>query len=163
MSSRDMRRKDRALPDEESRALLARGEYGYMATVGADGLPYGVPLSYVTGDGVLYIHCAREGRKIDNLRACDQVAFTVVGATRPVYAKNFTTYFESVMVFGPVSEVTDHAEKYGALRALAAKYLPDHLDKAEGDITRSFERTAVFRLRIDRMTGKAKKPPTDPA
>lgn len=42
-----MRRKDRAISDTEARALLEKAEYGFLATTGNDGLPYGVPLSYV--------------------------------------------------------------------------------------------------------------------
>ena len=158
MTARAMRRKDRAMADEAARALLEKGEYGFLATVGKDNLPYGVPLSYALLDGKLYFHCAREGRKVDNLAFCREVSFTVVGETRPVYTKNFTTYYESVMVFGAVSEVADPDEKFHSLYALAEKYLPEHLGKAEGDIRNSFARTAVYRLDITAMTGKAKKP-----
>jgi len=41
----DMRRKDRALSEEEAQALLDRTEYGVLSTVGGDGRPYGVPLN----------------------------------------------------------------------------------------------------------------------
>ena len=155
---REMRRKDRAMPEEDARNLLENGEYGVLSTVGEDGLPYGVPLSYVVIEDSLYFHCAHEGRKVDAVRAHPRVAFTVVGATRPVYAKNFTTYYESVMVSGTAEEVTGPAAKYEILTALAAKYLPEHMDKADADITRSLPRTAVYRIRIETLTGKAKRP-----
>ncbi|SBV92183.1 Pyridoxamine 5'-phosphate oxidase-related FMN-binding [uncultured delta proteobacterium] len=158
MTSRPMRRADRAMPDAAARELLEKGEYGFLATVGADGLPYGVPLSYVVLENRVYFHSAREGRKIDNLLHCRDAAFTVVGETEPVYAKNFTTWYESAMVFGTVSEVADPDEKFRSLYALAEKYLPDHLDKAERDIRASFAKTAVYRLEIETITGKAKKP-----
>lgn len=160
MAMRSIRRKDRILPDELAQTLLQKGEYGFLATVGEDGLPYCVPLSYVVLDGSVYFHSARDGRKVDNLLFCQQASFTVVGETKPVYIKDFSTYYESVMVFGPVHEVTDTDEKFRSLHALAEKYLPEHMDKAEPDIQRSFSRTAVFRLAVEHMTGKAKKPPT---
>ena len=158
---REMRRKDRAMPEEDIAGLLDRGEYGFMATVGAEGLPYGVPLSYVWLDGRVYIHCAREGRKVDNFRACPAATFTVVGETSPVYARNFTTWYECAMVEGTVEEVADPDEKFRVLYALAGKYLPEHLDKAEGDIGKSFKRTAVYRLTPQSVTGKAKRPKPD--
>lgn len=158
MTMRAMRRKDRAMPEQAAQALLASGEYGVLATVGEDGLPYGVPLSYVLWQGRIYFHCAQEGRKVDNLAFCPQVSFTVVGQTQPVYAKNFTTWYESVMAFGTVERVVDEDEKFQALYALAQKYLPDHLDKAEGDIRHSLARTAVYRLTIAQLSGKAKQP-----
>lgn len=153
-----MRRKDRAISTTEARDLLEKGEYGFLATTGNDGLPYGVPLSYVLLQDRLYFHSAMNGRKLDNIRFCKQVSFTVVGDTEPVYTKNFTTYFESVMVFGAMHEVTDADEKFQALYALAAKYLPDYLDRAEADIRASFSHTAVLCLPIEEMTGKAKRP-----
>lgn len=158
---REIRRKDRAMPEEDMRTLLEKGEYGVLSTVGPEGLPYGVPLSYIVKDGALYFHCAHEGRKVDNLRANPQVTFTVIGATRPVYDKNFTTYYECAMVSGTAEEVADPAGKREVLMALAAKYLPEHMNKAGPDIQRSLSRTAVYRIRIERMTGKAKRPARD--
>ena len=158
MDRPDMRRKDRRLSDEESAALLARGEYGVMAAVDPKGLPYGVPLSYVWRDGLVYFHSALQGYKIDSIRANGTVAFTVVGHTRPVYEKNFTTWYESVMVFGQVAEIADPDEKYAILHALAEKYLPDHMDKAEEDIKRSLPRTLVYAITPERITGKARRP-----
>lgn len=152
-----MRRKDRQLSAEEAEGVLARGEYGVLATIGPDGQPYAVPLSYVARGGALYFHCAPEGHKINNLRFESRACFTVVGPTEPVYDGGFSTYFESAVVFGPVREVTDAEEKRAALHELALKYLPGHMDKAEPDIARSFSRTAVYALKIEVLTGKAKK------
>ncbi len=59
---REMRRKDRETSEEEACQLLAAGEYGVLSTVGADGEPYGVPLSYVYRDGEIFFHSAPEGR-----------------------------------------------------------------------------------------------------
>jgi cytidylate kinase len=154
-----LRRKDRMLEDEKGMALLERGEYGMLALCGdgeAGAWPYAVPLSYILMDGVVYFHCAKEGRKTDMLARNNRVCFTVVSDTQPVYSKGFSTYYESVMVFGHVSPVEDEEEKYRALFRLAEKYLPDHMDKADGDIRHSFSRTAVFRISLERVTAKGK-------
>lgn len=163
MNTHAMRRKDRRMPEEESLALLRQGEYGVMSTTGPDGKPYGIPLSYVWLKERVYFHCARDGRKIDNVRANSAVTFTVVGQTRPVYAKNFTTYYESVILSGNIAEVIDPEEKYAALFALAVKYLPEHRDKADRDIRRSFDRTAVYAIYPDEISGKAKRIETAPS
>ena len=158
MNRPDMRRKDRQISGEDVSSLLARCEYGVMATVDAHNRPYGVPLSYIWLNGLVYVHSAPRGHKIDNIRTNNAVSFTVIGHTRPVYAKNFTTYYESAVVFGTVREVSDPDEKYAALHALAEKYLPCHMDKAEKDIRHSLARTAVYALQPERITGKAKRP-----
>lgn len=152
-----IRRKDRQINDEECRDLLRRGEYATLATVDAAGQPYATPLSYVHREGQIYFHCALDGHKVDNLRQNPKACLSVVGATQPFYGGGFSTIYESVVVFGPVREVVDEAEKYAALYALAEKYLPEHLEHADPDITKYSGRTLVFALTPETMTGKALK------
>jgi nitroimidazol reductase NimA-like FMN-containing flavoprotein (pyridoxamine 5'-phosphate oxidase superfamily) len=54
-----IRRADKLMPDERARELLERGYCGRLATVGADGYPYCVPLLYVVLDGAIWVHNAR--------------------------------------------------------------------------------------------------------
>ena len=154
-----MRRKDRALTHEESLVLLERGEYGILAAVGnsPESWPYAVPLSYALMDGAVYFHSAPEGRKIRLLAANSRVCFTVVGSTELVYDRSFSTNYECAMVFGRAAPVEDAEEKHRALLRLAEKYLPEHMDKAEGEISRYFSRTAVYKISLDLVTGKARR------
>ncbi len=154
-----MRRKDRALSHEESQVLLERGKYGVLALAeaGPEAWPYGLPLSYVLMDGAVYFHSALEGRKVRVLAENPRVCFTVVGDAEAFYERNFTTSYESVMLFGHAVLVEDAEEKYRALFRLAEKYLPEHRDKAEGDIRQSLARTAVYRIFPEAVTGKAKR------
>ena len=152
-----IRRKDRAVVEEEARSILERGEYGVLATCGNDGQPYGIPLSYAVMNNSVYFHCAKSGRKLENLIVNPAVSFTVVGATQPVYDASFSTYYESAVVFGKVREVTEEKEKTDSLMLLAQKYLPEHMDKAADSIAHSFSRTAVFAIAIECITGKAKR------
>lgn len=155
---RQIRRKDRALPKAEARGLLERGEYGVLGTASAAGLPYTTPLSYIVKGQTIYFHCAPTGQKIENIAAQPRVCFSVVGKTKPVYAGNFTTLYESMVVFGTAHPVLDKTEKTQALMALCQKYLPAHMDKAAGDIAHSMQATAVYAIAIEHITGKAKRP-----
>ena len=65
---REMRKKQRQLPQEEAAAILREGSSGVLALAGDEGWPYAVPLSYLYLEGRLYFHCAREGYKLDALR-----------------------------------------------------------------------------------------------
>ncbi len=156
MNGRSMRRKDRQLPREEGLRLLAEGEYGVLAMAGPEEGPYGVPLSYVYLEGKIYFHSAREGRKASMLRADARVCFTVTGHVRAAYQRNFTTAYESVMAFGRAAEVTDPEEKRTALFALAGKYLPEYLNKADGHIRASLENTAVYVITVSELTAKGR-------
>jgi nitroimidazol reductase NimA-like FMN-containing flavoprotein (pyridoxamine 5'-phosphate oxidase superfamily) len=158
-----IRRKDRIMPEEDAWALLRGGEYGTLATVGADGQPYAVPVSYVVMDGRIYFHCARSGRKLEHIAFCPKVCFCVVGKTQPVYDNGFSTYYESAVVFGSAREVADTEPAWlESLLRLAEKYLPGHMDKAEGSIAKAKQRTAVYAISIDRISGKAKRKKPDP-
>ena len=151
-----MRRKDRALDNAASLALLQSGEYGVLATVDAEGQPYGVPISYVLLDDKIYFHSAKKGHKMDNIENNAKVSFTVVGAVEAVYDKSFSSYYESVVVFGEVSHVEEPEEKIKSLRALSEKHLPEHMDKFDDSINSFLKITAVFSIPVDNLTGKAK-------
>ena len=157
MKMQEMRRKDRQLDLCETWEVLERGEYAVLSTVNDQGQPYGVPMSYAIDGGVIYLHCAGEGQKLDNLRINPQASLTVVVDTEPVYDKGFSTYYASAVLCGRVVEVTGIDEKSQALYALAKKYLPEHLDKANENIDKLLTRTVVLRMDQELITGKAKK------
>ena len=155
---REIRRKDRQLDDESALLdILMNGEYGVLSTVGSEGQPYGVPISYVLDGNAIYVHCAPEGHKLDNIAHQPQVSFCVVGMAQPIYDQSFSTYYTSVIAFGKMVEVTNESEKINALTMLCEKYLPEHMDKVADNIAMSLSRTAVYRLDIERMTGKSKR------
>src|SRR6185295_14063762 len=56
MSSPQLRRADRAMSEQRAYAMLERGFSGQLATVGADGYPYCIPLLYIWMDGEIYLH-----------------------------------------------------------------------------------------------------------
>ena len=84
---------------------------------------------------------------------------TFVGADDPAFVAPamYTTYFQSAVVMGRASEVTDPEEKAQALRALCRKLTPHDLGEGlEKAIEKSLSVTAVWRVSMDQVTGKAK-------
>lgn len=153
-----MRRNDRAQDRDFSLALIDRCTHGVMALSTGEAVPYCLPLSFVRNGDDLYFHCAKEGRKLDLLRRFPQVCVTFVGDDRPAFVPPamYTTYFQSVIVTGTASEITDPAEKTEALRALCQKVTPEHMEGFEAAIEKSLAVTAVWRVRMEEITGKAK-------
>ncbi|MEJ2638275.1 MAG: pyridoxamine 5'-phosphate oxidase family protein [Desulfosarcinaceae bacterium] len=147
-----MRRNEKKLTEEEALAILATGEEGVLATVGADNYPYAIPLNYAFHDGCIYFHCAPSGHKLDNIRHNPKVSFCVVGSSEVVPAK-FSTKFESVVLFGIAEEVAG-VEKKAGLDALIRKYAGNHLAAGEKYIQAAGEKTRVFRIRIAHLSGK---------
>ena len=58
--SHEIRRKDRALPEDQAYAILQEGGDGVLATWGEDGYPYAVPLNHALEDGVFKKRKARD-------------------------------------------------------------------------------------------------------
>lgn len=153
-----MRRKDRARDRDFSLALIDRCTHGVMALSTGEDVPYCLPLSLVRAGEDLYFHCAREGRKIDLLRRFPRVCVTFVGEDRPAFEApaEYTTYFQSAIVTGTAGEVTDPAEKIEALRALCQKVAPEHMDGFDAAIEKSLAVTAVWKVHMEEISGKAK-------
>jgi len=152
MEERPMRRKDREISEPEARQLLAQGEYGVLSTVGPDGAPYGVPLSYVYHQGEIYFHSAPEGRKIENLPAGARASFCVVGATE-LLPEKFSTRYESAIAAGEIREL-DGEEKKAALSRLVEKYAPEFRPQGEQYIAKAQGTTRVFALCVRHLSGK---------
>lgn len=151
----ELRNQKRGIPETEARELLERGEYGILSTCDLDGQPYGVPLSYCVINGCIYFHCAVAGHKLENIAADRRVSFCVVGKTE-VLPDQFATRYESVIVFGRAEEIFDE-EKQLALEGVVAKYSPGYRDEGLRYIVALGGRARVFRLRIDKISGKARR------
>jgi hypothetical protein len=153
----DIRRSARALPTDQAREILERADHGVLATLGADGWPYAVPVNHVLSDDTLYFHCAIEGHKLDNIAHEERVSFSAV-ASATVLPLALSTLYESAIVFGRAAVVTDPAEKRRALELLAVRFCGAVTPEAEQTIATDGSRTAVVRIRIERITGKAHRP-----
>lgn len=150
---REMRRKDRQMLDADALNILKKGEYGMLATCDMQSLPYVVPMSYVYVDNCIYLHCATEGQKLDNIIANPKVSFCVVGNTR-VIPEAFGTAFESVILFGTAEIIQDNKEKIEGLRALVGKYSSGYKVQGEEYINKDLTLTRVIKINIEHITGK---------
>lgn len=155
--NKNVRRQDRLLEDVQAMMLLKTGEYGVLSMVAADCSGYGIPINYVwDGKDAIYFHCAPVGEKIQYLRGNAKVCFSVVGKTEVVSAE-FSTAYESVLLFGTIRMELPEPERMYALNLILDKYSPN--DKVLGVkyAEKSFHRTTVLRMDIDRMSGKTKR------
>jgi nitroimidazol reductase NimA-like FMN-containing flavoprotein (pyridoxamine 5'-phosphate oxidase superfamily) len=150
---RQLRRKDRAISTEQAMEILSKGEYGVLSTVDAENQPYGVPVNYVLVGNRVEFHCATSGHKIDNIKHNDKVSFCVVGGTK-VLPSEFSTKYESAIVFGTISELMGSAKR-DSLVFLIAKYSPEHIKAGMEYIERLIEKTKVYSVSISEISGKA--------
>lgn len=152
---RPMRRFKQQLSDEDARRVLRDGHRGILSLSGDDGYPYGVPVNYFTGgDGHIYIHCAGEGHKIDALKSCDKVCFTVL-EDQPREEGDFALYVHSVIVFGRMQIVLDREKVAQCCMDLARHIYPDHIeDFYIADLERNRDRVQILEITPEHITGK---------
>lgn len=150
-----MRRKDREITRLEAEEILENGLYGVLSTIGEDGQPYGVPLSYTYKNACIYFHCAAVGHKIENLQHNPRVSFCVVGNTCVIPAER-TVKYESAIAFGVASEVQG-PEKDDALLALLEKYSAEYIEEGKTVIAKNGKTTTVIKIEITHISGKAQR------
>ena len=152
MEFRKMRRFAQQTAAAECVAILETEKRGVLAVLGDGGYPYTVPLNFVYEDGKLYFHTAREGHKLDAVRACDKASFCVVpaGTQEP---SDWWYHVTSVVAFGRVRVLTDRGETEEKLRLLGQKYFPEGYD-LEGDLRKDGPRADIIEFTIEHMTGK---------
>ncbi|MEI6875834.1 MAG: pyridoxamine 5'-phosphate oxidase family protein [Spirochaetota bacterium] len=155
-----MRRSDRLISDrEELNAIIGKADACRLAfAVAAE--PYLVTLNFgfewLGALPILYFHCARQGRKLDMMRANPRVCFELDIDHELVKEEKFCDWgmrFASVVGYGILDEVPDDAGKRRGLDIILRHYGGESQGRfAEG----LFGATTLLRLRVDELTGKRK-------
>ncbi|MDY7026878.1 MAG: pyridoxamine 5'-phosphate oxidase family protein [Spirochaetota bacterium] len=149
-----MRRSEKEIKDRaELEQILKTNSICRLGMV-HEGTPYIVPMNYGYADAALYMHSAREGRKIDVLRADNYVCFEIESGAKLVKAEeacSWTTHYTSIIGYGHVELIDDPAGKRHGLGVLMSQY-SDGIDwEFPG---RQLDRVLVLRLDIESMSGK---------
>ena len=161
----EIRRRDRAVTDPARiRGIVETARFLHLGLVDG-GRPYVVPLHYgfELADGTLrlYLHSAREGRKLDVI-ARNPSCFVEIDCDETLDAEGdvpcrFGAYYASVMGEGTASVVEDPGEKARALRLLTL-----HQTGREFDFTEAMTRAvAIIRVDVpmDGVTAKERRLP----
>ena len=154
---RKMRRFKQQMTDEACKDVLRDEKRGVLSVIGDDGYPYGIPIDYwyCDEDGKIYFHGAKEGHKIDAVRACDKVSFTVIDeGVRE--GEDWPLHFQSVIVFGRIREVEDYDKAMVICRNLLLKFTDDEAE-IEHEIEKSGPHVLCLELTPEHMTGKRVK------
>ncbi len=147
-----MRRHKQELSKEECMEILTNEPRGVLALLGDDDYPYALPMSHVYVDGKIYFHGAMEGHKNDAVKRCDKVSYCVMDKGFRKDGDWWYT-FKSVIIFGKIRILTDKDEKIDKLTYLGDKFFPTH-EETVSEINRMLDRTEVFEITIEHMSGK---------
>ncbi len=154
-----MRRRDRqVVATTEMEKIISRCQVCHLALSDLRGHPYALALNFGYQPGpppTLYFHCAKQGKKLDLIRANSKAAFIIDRALELVtgpMACDWGMNYESIMGTGQMNIVTDQEERKLGLDVImahygnfSATYLPESLRDTE-----------VLKLTVKEMTGKRK-------
>jgi len=140
--------------------VLGRAQYASLALTDADGL-YCVPVNFAFADGMLYLHSARKGRKIEALRraaaAGTRVAFcaaTDLEMKTGEKACQWGYKFRSVLGSGTVRILDDPRETRAALGVIMRKFAGSD-DFPYDD--KMLAATAVVAIQVEGATARLKQ------
>jgi len=156
-----MRRQERNVEDTAIQERIIRESF-YMSLGMVDGgRPYVVPLNFGYEPGKLYVHCAREGRKMDILRQSGGVVpvfalFVGKGSLldRGRGACGLSARYASVMAEGTAKEVTDDAERLHGMRAIMRQTGAPQYDLHSADM----KNTCIICITVTSLCAKMNDP-----
>ena len=153
-----MRRKDRQRDAAFAWDVLAAAPYATLAMTDGN-TPYAIPITpAVDRDyGVIYFHCAAEGKKLDILRENAAVCLSAV-SRMSVLPNRFALSYDSAVVKGMATEVTDEGERIKALLLLSTQYDPAGMAGFEAALERMMAATVVMKITPTEITGKQANP-----
>lgn len=153
-----MRRKERQATTQQAFEWLKDCEYAVLCMTGADGRPYGVPISPVLTGSTVYFHCAPAGKKLECIEYEPNVCIVCAEGVVPI-PEQFSTAYKSTIAFGTASAVEEETEKIEALQLLCEKYAASNMEHFDREIARSLHLTKIVKIEIEELTGKQKKRP----
>lgn len=155
-----MRRKEKEITDSrEIEEILHKAEVCYLSFAKGN-TPYVIPVNYGYEDGIIYIHSAREGRKLEMIRGNKQVCFAVhVDAKiyeRGDKACRWGTAYRSVIGFGEAYISHSFKQKKHALDVIMNHYSESQSFEYDEN---AVENVVIIRIEISGMTGKKSSVP----
>ena len=155
-----MRRKDREITDSKRIDAFIAEEQILRVAFYDEGDIYIVPVNYgyscENGNYTFFFHGAKAGRKYDLAKAEPKVGFEIDGKYKLLEGENaceFSAIFQSVIGTGTLCPVSSKEEKIQGLNAIM-KQTTGKSEWAYEDTM--LEAVAVFRLKVEKMSCKAK-------
>lgn len=151
---RPIQKKRNAIDTARAETLLEESRRGVLAMHGDDGYPYAIPINYIYDRAAqkIYFHGAKRGHKVDALRACDKVCFTVYG-NETIRNEAWAPHLQSVVVFGRCQLLKAGPSASARLKQFATKYYPTEalVDK---EIAQAGRAAQIFEITIEHLSGK---------
>lgn len=133
--------------------ILSKAKFIRLALSESD-TPYIIPMTFGYKDNKIYLHCSREGKKIDVINRNSRVGFEANAEAEIIITENICKYdvrYRSVVGNGQALFVEDYNEKVEGLTVLAEHYgKKGPFEFEEWKVNR----LCIIKIEIEIMTGK---------
>lgn len=120
--------KNRLITSEhELLAVIEKADSCVMAMVGSDLLPYAIPMNFGYHQQTVYLHTAKEGKKVNTLKQNPSVCLVfsvdhVLRYQNEEVACSWSMKYRSVLIYGKVEFIEDVNERIEAMNYIMQKY-----------------------------------------
>ncbi|MFO7978733.1 MAG: pyridoxamine 5'-phosphate oxidase family protein [Bacteroidales bacterium] len=135
--------------------IINKCEVCYLGMVDEQGAPYVLPFNFGYEQGVIYLHSAATGRKIDILKQNSNVCVSfstdhqLFHRHEPV-ACSYGMRYRSALAFGKVVFIDDYQEKERILNVFMRKYAGREFSFNAPAVNN----VAVYKVEVSRLEGK---------
>jgi len=148
-----MRRKEREITDRQLLDEILTKSNTCRLAINDGKYPYIVALNYGYSDNSLYIHCAKEGKKIDLLRANNKVSFQIEYGNEIIPHQEsckWTTKYRSIVGQGEIEIRNNFSDKKAGLDILMQQ-----AGKKENEYNaKAIDHILILKLNITHISGK---------
>lgn len=153
-----MRKRDKAIEDITDKAvmeeIIRECDICHVAMVDGE-RPYVLAFNFGYHDGRIYLHSAREGKKLDVLRKNPRVCVEFntgheLFARHAHIACTWRWRYRSVLAHGRAELLEDHDAKMAGLSAMMANYTEMDFEYKKPAVNN----VMVIRIAVDEMTGR---------
>ncbi|MDI6784968.1 MAG: pyridoxamine 5'-phosphate oxidase family protein [bacterium] len=149
-----MRRKDKEITNRTQLDTIIRGSMVCRIALAKDNSPYLVPLSFGYDGRKIYLHTAKEGKKLEYFAANPKVCFEFEGNVKlqrnNKSACKWTLEYKSVIGYGTIKEIVEPEQKKYALQQIILQYA----ESASAIPETAVNEVRVWEIEIKSMTGK---------
>lgn len=149
-----MRRADREIESREEIDEIIRGSDVCRIALAMDNMPYIVPVSFGYDGESIYLHTAREGKKISYFKNNNNICFEFERSVKlfidPENACKWSFSYESVIGFGKIYELESLERREIGLNKIMHQYSGKEWVFGEDKL----KNIRVWKIEITSMTGK---------
>lgn len=139
----------------ELKEIIDKCEVCYLGMVDQQGLPYVLPFNFGYEDGIIYLHSAQTGRKMDVLKNDPNVCVAFSTDHKLFFrhenvACSYGMDYRSVLAFGKIVFIEDYDEKVKVLNIIMRKYTGKDFPYNAPAVNN----VAVYMVNIEKIEGK---------